>query len=148
MKISDTVLLYAPKNSAKALRMKPSILRTGARIKMVAAEQFSMTIGELLGMSEEEVTEFASQAKIQDENAGHLVTVNPEELEALGSLQEEVLVMWNFTGPKIDEMLNNFRKAGVSKIALKAIVTPNNVKWTFAQLIRELQKEHSAYQEI
>lgn len=147
MKIVDTVLLYAPKGSSKALRMKPAILRSGARIKMVSAEQFGMTIGELLGLSEEEINEAASTAQVTDEAAGHKIEMTQEECEALQMLKEEVLVMWNFSGPKIDLMLNHFRKAGVPKVALKAVVTPNNIKWTFAQLTRELQREHEAYRE-
>lgn len=145
MKIAETVLLYAPTGSKRALRMKPAIVRSGAKIKMVTNEQFGMKIGELLGFSPEEIEEFASKAPITDAVAGHDVEQNQEELEQLSNLNEEVLVLWNFTSPKIDGMLNNFRKAGVSKVNLKAIVTPNNIKWTFAQLIRELQREHEAY---
>lgn len=148
MKITDTVLLYAPNGSKRALRMKPAIVRTGAKIKMVTNEQFGMGIGELLGFSAEEIDEIASSAIVTDESAGHDVQQNPEELAQLSNLKEEVLVLWNFTSPKIDGMLSNFRKAGVSKVDLKAIVTPNNIKWTFAQLIRELQREHEAYQQL
>ena len=148
MKIVDTVLLYAPEKSSKALRMKPAIIRMGARIKMVTPEMFQMKIGELLGFTESEIAEIAATAQVSDEEAGHNSQLSEEEVKELAKLQEEVLVMWNFEGTKIDTLLRNFKKAGVSKVNLKAVVTPNNIKWTFAQLVHELGKEHEAYQQM
>lgn len=148
MKVADTVLMYAPAKSNKALRMKPAIIRMGARIKMVTPDMFQTTIGELLGFTEDEVAEIAGKAEISDEDAGHNIEITQEELEKLNNLSQEVLVMWNFAGPKIDTLLRNFKKAGVSKVELKAVVTPNNIKWTFAKLILELQNESEVYKTI
>ena len=148
MKVADTVLMYAPAKSNKALRMKLAIIRMGARIKMVTPDMFQTTIGELLGFTEDEVAEIAGKAEISDEDAGHNIEITQEELEKLNNLSQEVLVMWNFAGPKIDTLLRNFKKAGVSKVELKAVVTPNNIKWTFAKLILELQNESEVYKTI
>lgn len=56
----------------------------------------------------------------------------------------EVLVMHNFTSRRIDELLLNLRKAGVPRIALKAVVTEDNSRWTFYHLYEEIKKEHEA----
>lgn len=56
----------------------------------------------------------------------------------------EVLVMHNFTSRRIDELLLNLRKAGVPRIALKAVVTEHNSHWTFYHLYEEIKKEHEA----
>ena len=50
----------------------------------------------------------------------------------------------NFTGHRIDALLLNLRKAGVPKIALKAVITEQNSRWTFYQLYEEIKKEHLA----
>ena len=148
MKIANTVLMYAPEGSSKALRMKPAILRVGAKIKIVTSDMFEEKIGTLVGLTEEEIAEIAATAQLSDEEAGHQVTLTQEEMQELNNLSEEVLVMWNFENNKIDQLLQNFKKSGVARVNLKAVVTPNNIKWTFAQLVRELQKEHEAYQKI
>ena len=57
-------------------------------------------------------------------------------------IEEEILVMKNFSGKRIEELLFLLRKAGVSKIELKAIVTESNSKWTFYELYREIKEEH------
>ena len=57
-----------------------------------------------------------------------------------------MMVMYGFTGQRLDEFLQNMRKAGLPKIPLKAIVTPHNVNWTFRQLYEELEQEEAAYQ--
>ena len=50
--------------------------------------------------------------------------------------------MKNFTGNRIDELLFQLRKAGVSKIELKAVVTESNSNWTIYELYREIREEH------
>lgn len=147
MKVVETALLYAPSNSAKVTRMKAALIRSGVRVKLVKVEQFNQTIGDLIGLKQEQIDEIASSRVVGDASAGHEINENLEELEQLNTLGEEVLVLWNFSSPRIDGVLNQFKKAGVPKVALKAVVTPNNINWTFAQLIRELQKEHAAYKE-
>ena len=56
--------------------------------------------------------------------------------------EEEMLVMKNFTSRRIDEMLAAFRKAGIPRIELKAVITDTNQSWPFYQLYEELKKEH------
>ncbi|MDO5417179.1 MAG: DUF3783 domain-containing protein, partial [Lachnospiraceae bacterium] len=43
---------------------------------------------------------------------------------------------------RLDFLLYSLRKAGVPKIDLKAVITPQNADWTFYQLYKELMEEH------
>ena len=61
-------------------------------------------------------------------------------------MSRDVLVMKNFSSSRIDMLLAGLRKAGVPKIELKAVITPQNAEWTFYQLYQELEKEHESFQ--
>ena len=99
----------------------------GIRIKNITPEQTGELVGTLAGMPgfAADLTDTADQ--------------NP-----IPQIPEEILVMKNFTGRRIDELLLNLRKAGVPKIALKAVITEQNSRWTFYQLYEEIKKEHLA----
>ena len=60
------------------------------------------------------------------------------------AIPEELLIMKNFSSRRIDELLMNLRRAGVPRIALKAIVTESNSGWTLYELYTELKKEYEA----
>ena len=64
------------------------------------------------------------------------------DAEAVPVIPEEMLVMYGFTGRRIDELLAGLRKAGVPKVELKAIVTETNAGWTFYHLYEEIKEEH------
>ena len=73
--------------------------------------------------------------------------VDPRELgdQELQSVADSsgVLCISGLSGAKLDRLLQALRQEGVS-IPLKAVVTPTNQRWTFLQLIQELQREHEA----
>ena len=56
-------------------------------------------------------------------------------------IEDEMLVMKGFTSRRIDELLMAVRKAGLSRIDLKAVVTDSNAGWTFYQLYEEIKEE-------
>lgn len=124
--IREMVLYYAPKPKPYVSKLKGVLVRMGVRIKNISPDQAGQKVGYLAGMPgfEEE----------------------PETGEIL-PVKEEMLVMKNFTSSRVDELLANLRKAGVPRIALKAVVTEQNSRWTFFELYEELQKEHAAMTE-
>ena len=63
----------------------------------------------------------------------------PQDIPELG-----VLCMCALQSGQVDRLLQGLRQKGIS-VPLKAVVTPTNQKWTFAQLVRELQREHEAF---
>ena len=119
--LKEMVLYYNPNQSPYAAKLKGVLVRMGIRIKNITPEQ---TGAGMPGFAAD-LTDTADQ--------------NP-----IPQIPEEILVMKNFTGRRIDELLLNLRKAGVPKIALKAVITEQNSRWTFYQLYEEIKKEHLA----
>ena len=76
MKVVETALLYAPSNSAKVTRMKAALIRSGVRVKLVKVEQFNQTIGDLIGLKQEQIDEIASSRVVGDASAGHEINEN------------------------------------------------------------------------
>ena len=73
------------------------------------------------------------------EKAGAASTADPEAPE---KLQEEMLVLCNFSEARLDALLQGMRRSGI-RIALKAMLTESNAGWTFLQLYEELSEEHA-----
>lgn len=127
--VQETVLYYTPVQGPNVTKLKGVLVRMGIRIRNVAEEQTGETIGGLLGLP------------------GYDVRQDPEaQPETSAEIRDEVLVMHNFSGYRIDELLLNLRKAGVPKIHLKAVVTETNCSWTFYQLYKEIKEEHTRMQ--
>jgi hypothetical protein len=57
-------------------------------------------------------------------------------------IPEEVMVLKQFSGQRLDMLLSGLRGAGVPRIALKAVLTEHNSDWTFYHLYQELKEEH------
>ena len=125
--MKEMVLYYQPEkdkaagNATKAAKLKGGLIRMGIRIKNIQADQVGQTVGYLAGYDGYEE--------------------NSEE-ESLPVLEEEMLVMKGFSNRRLDELLLNLKKAGVPKIALKAVITESNLDWKFSDLYLELKEEH------
>ncbi len=140
--MKESVLYYNPSPAPHVAKMKSVLVRMGVRIKNISPEQVNQTVGYLAGLPGFE--EWAGQVTVQGE-AENKGTENEASVGGdLPVIPEEVLVMKNFTNRRIDELLLGFKKAGVPRIALKAIITEQNSKWTFYQLYEELKEEHLA----
>ena len=50
----------------------------------------------------------------------------------------------DFPGRLLDRFLLEMRRAKIARIALKAVLTPDNITWNSFALHDELQKEHEA----
>ena len=122
----EMILYYQPEkdkqsgNNTKAAKLKAVLVRMGIRIKNISPEQVNQTVGYLAGFDGFE----------------------EKEQEECPYVEEEILVMKNFSNRRIDELLLNLRRAGVPKIDLKAVITDINCNWKFYDLYLELKKEH------
>lgn len=119
----ETVLFYEPEGETQGALLKSVLVRMGARIKNVSSEAVGQTIGCLLGRK------------------GFDARENPEA----PALDEPVLVMDGFTDKRLEILLREMKKSGVS-VPYKAIVTETNLGWLFHQLYDELAAEHKAMQ--
>ena len=122
----EMILYYQPEkdrqsgNNTKAAKLKAVLIRMGIRIKNISPEQVNQTVGYLAGFDGFE----------------------EKEQEDCPYVDEEILVMKNFSNRRIDELLLNLRRAGVPKIDLKAVITDTNCNWKLYDLYLELKKEH------
>ena len=117
----EMVLYYNTVQNPNVAKLKGVLVRMGVRIKNITPEQVTQTVGYLAGIE------------------GYPESEMPEVLPVI---EEEMLAMRGFTSRRMDELLMNLRKAGVPKIALKAVVTESNCGWSFYHLYEEIREEH------
>ncbi len=137
----EMVLYYTPADSPNVAKLKSVLVRMGVRIKNISSEQTGQTIGYLAGLPG-----FVQMEACAEEGTvgGSDACCNPGLRGSAPPIPCEVLVMHNFTSRRMDALLLNLRRAGVPKIALKAVVTEHNSGWTFYHLYEEIKKEHEA----
>ncbi len=100
----------------KLMKIRICALRLGLEAVEVPASDFHQPLVRLLGME-----------------------TGPVPAEAEEPFSDEMLIMETFSSPLLDAM----RSCGAT-VALKAVVTEQNCRWSGAALCRELRKEHEA----
>ena len=116
----ETVLMYNC-NGEQWAKLHQIFLMLRVRIRLVEADQYGLTLEELLARKEEK---------------------RPVEEE----FHDPMLVFCGMTHEKLDHLLTTMERAGLPRIALKAVLTPTNGTWTSQQLWTELRREHEAMQ--
>ena len=116
----ETVLMYNCDDEQWA-KLRQIFLMLRVRIRPVEADQYGLTLEDLLGRSEE-------KAAVEEE------------------FSDPMLVFCNLPHEKLDHLLTAMGRAGLPRIALKAMLTPTNRTWTSQQLWTELRREHEAMQ--
>ena len=116
----ETVLMYNC-SGAQWAKLRQIFLMLRVRIRPVEADQYGLTLEDLLGRSEE-------KAPVEEE------------------FSDPMLVFCNLPHEKLDHLLTAMGRAGLPRIALKAMLTPTNRTWTSQQLWTELRREHEAMQ--
>ncbi|MCD7992749.1 MAG: DUF3783 domain-containing protein [Clostridia bacterium] len=133
-KMMETVLYYnpgRPETMKHVAMMKSVLVRMGVRIKNIGPEQVLEKVGYLAGMEGYEAAEGSA--------GGEGARSVPGELPVI---PEEVMVLKQFSSQRLDMLLSGLRRAGVPRIALKAVLTEHNSDWTFYHLYQELKEEH------
>ena len=138
----ERVLLYQLRGTEAAKKLQPVLLQMGIRIKCVEPEEYGLPIGVLAGL--EKAPEESQKSPTPTGNEAL-----PAENEASSvEISAPMMVMCGFSGSRVDAFLQQMRRAGVPRIALKAMLTPTNRYWTSRELFRELQKEHEMMQSL
>ena len=102
--------------------MIQNVCRTlGIRIIDVARKDYSQKLGTLA-----QIQGFTREAKKYD---------GPE-------FPAEMLIFSEMNSDQVDAFLAEYKKAGVEPIALKAVITGNNIFWTAERTQKELLREH------
>ena len=116
----ETVLMYNC-DGEQWSKLRQIFLMLRVRIRPVEADQYGLTLEDLLGRSEE-------KAPVEEE------------------FSDPMLVFCNLSHEKLDHLLTAMGRAGLPRIALKAMLTPTNRTWTSQQLWTELRREHEVMQ--
>ena len=152
----ELVLYYTPEKSTDDQKLKGVLVRLGIRIRNITSDQIYQKVGYLAGLPgfEEEPDTESKEAELKEtgrkeagqKEAGQKAAEQQEEGFSGGNVPAQipvkVLVLYGFGGRKLNEMLNQFRKAKVPPIALKAVLTEHNCGWSFYELYQELRQEH------
>lgn len=118
--MAQTVLLFRlDQDKYAAVRKVCKIL--GIRIIDVSRKDYSQKLGSLA-----QIQGFTREAKKYD---------GPE-------LPAEMLIFSEMNSDQVDAFLAEYKKTGVEKVALKAVITSNNIFWTADQIQKELLREH------
>lgn len=125
----EVLLLYHFQDTEIGRQVHHVAARMGILCRVVEENQTGQTLGALLKLSG-----FAWKEE------------NQEDQEAKTSrervpMQRRMMVLYGFTSRRLDEFLSNMKRMGIPRIALKAIVTPQNIGWTLEALYQELEKE-------
>lgn len=140
-KIRETVLYFTPEKKEYEMKLKGVLVRMGIRVRVVMPDQTGETVGSLLGFAGWNANEKSTnQEKGPDGEEDRQGAGSPAD--QMHEISDEVLVMHNFTGRRMDELFMNLRKAGVPRIPLKAVVTETNCQWSFYHLYEEIREEH------
>lgn len=126
--MGETVLYFAPENTAHVSLLKGVLVQMGIKIKNLTPGRCEKKIGFLAGMDGFE------------DNLAADVCVGSNSMSRV-SLQEELMVLCGFTDERLDELLGKLHKAGVPRTGLKAIVTETNAEWTVYELYDHLLEE-------
>ena len=102
--MKETVLYFSPKKTPQTAALKGLLIRMGIRIRNIAPEQVQEQVGALAGAA-------------GFEKSGAASTADPESLE---KLQEEMLVLCNFSEARLDALLQGMRRSGIRACAEKS----------------------------
>ena len=114
----ETVLMYNC-NGEQWAKLRQIFLMLRVRIRPVEADQYGLTLAELLSRSGE-------KRGVEED------------------FSDPMLVFCGLSQGKLDQLLTAMGRSGLPRIALKAMLTPTNAGWTSQQLWTELRREHAA----
>ena len=118
---NESVLLYLHENGEREMKIKALLVRQGIRMKLITEEMQGQTLGYLLSLPD------FSEQTVEEPNI---------------AFEEDIMVLKGFTRERLNELLEGFRKLGIRKINLKAVVTEHNISWKLRDLYEELKDEH------
>lgn len=153
--MKETVLLFNITSRESRLKIGKALLPMNIAVKAVATEEYSQSIGYLAGMKDREtrikvIEKNVAETNVAETNAAetNAVETNAKETNTLegktpyDNLAGEMIVMAGLTASKMELVLQAFRKAGILKSCLKAVLTDTNRFWNAFQLYEELKREY------
>ena len=129
----STIFINIP-NEEKKNGISLICQRLGIEVRVIGNEYLNVCLGDIIiALSvENKVGKTVKIKKTPSDN-----TVNAPTLYNM----PEIMIFNGFDSQALDGFLNMYKISGLSKIPLKAIVTPYNIKWTLYELIEHLKEE-------
>jgi hypothetical protein len=125
MKRQEQVLFYQFRDMEKLQLARKVLSRMGIVSKVIPVDDWTQKVGYLLGLK------------------GFKAADKPDADDDF-VFPHEVMILQNIRNKHLDEVLGTLRRAGVSKVQYKSVVTPFNTLWTLRRLCETMQKEHAA----
>ena len=124
--MADTAhILLFHVEAGKAQRIESLCRKLGIRTSRVKLSSYSQKLGYLAGIS-----------GFRRENSSYAGAEFPSEMMVFSGMNSDML----------DCFLEEYKKAFIPPIGLKAVLTPHNIFWRAEDLYRELFKEHQVFQ--
>lgn len=117
------VALFYNFSDDKLRRAKFALMPLKIAAKGVEKQNFNQPVGYLVGIK----------------------GIEPQtETYSSSGFDDEMLVMYNFVGKDIEQLIKALARYGVGTIPLKAVVTPVNKDWDSVRLYNAISAEHEA----
>ena len=120
-RMKQPVLLMYNLSGERARAVSVAAMRLKIRVRRVSPEEYALPLAILCGLEGE-----------------------TEEGAPVCPFEEEMLVMALFPAGMMNAFLQAMRRAGISPVALKAVLTPTNAAWNSVRLHEELSREREA----
>ena len=117
-------------------------LLTKSKVKAVTEDEKSETVGKVLGLTDDEITEIAAMKQETEQTKVH---EQMNEDENLLPVTKEALILCGFDNKAVNLLLSSIRRGRLKNVPLKAMLTPNNISWTIETILQELSKEHEYF---
>lgn len=117
-------------------------LLTKSQIRAVNEDEKNETVGKLLGLTDDEIEEIAKEGVESGETGVH---ESENDAADLAPVTKEAIILCGFDKKLMNVLLDAIRRGRLKHIPLKAMLTPTNISWTVATVLRELSKEHDYF---
>lgn len=125
--MSNPTILFYNLDNETGRKLKFVCLKHKIRIKSVEKDQYALQIGSIAGVISTDSADVA----------------DPSSQEAPAQdFSDEMLVFCHFSNALLDTFLLEFKKNRIPRIALKAVLTEQNIFWNSYVLHEELKREH------
>lgn len=129
MSHSKYVIFYVEDNKKKR-EITKLCSRLGFQTKQLSLADINTEVGVIAGIN-----------KMNSQLLSNTETVKAP----IGFRLPEILIFSGFTEDVLDIFLSEYKKAEIEPIALKAVITLHNIKWSLYQLVSELLKERASF---
>jgi len=124
------IVVYHFQNSDIGKKIETIATKVGIKIRHIQEDELTYPIGYFIGLED------------YDKSMEHR-NVNEDEIP-----EEAMLIMHYFDDQDINQFLKLCNDYQVPFIALKAIVTPNNVNWPFVKLHQHIKEEYQKMEDL